>query len=270
MHNDPGFAQDLYRGSAAYYDRYRLPYPDEMIADIIGRTAPSGRGRLLDLACGTGQLAFPLASHFAEVWAVDQEPDMIDVVRAKAEGPAAAQFRPVVASAENLDAEAASFELVVIGNAFHRLQRAEVARRVHQWLQPGGFLALCWSFAPWNGGHEWQLAFSDLLDRWRMTLGANRVPARWDQPRRELPDAELVSECGFGLVGRYEFPDRRSWTVPELAGFIRSTSFLSAPVLAEHGDAFDEELAAALGPYTTDGTVTETVRFAYELARKVS
>ena len=50
----------------------------------MGRTGPSGRGRLLDLACGTGQLAFALRSPFAEVWAVDQEPDMVAVVRSKA------------------------------------------------------------------------------------------------------------------------------------------------------------------------------------------
>lgn len=41
---------------------------------------------MLDLACGTGQLAFPLADRFAETWAVDQEPDMIDFVQAKSAG----------------------------------------------------------------------------------------------------------------------------------------------------------------------------------------
>jgi hypothetical protein len=50
------FAPDLYRGTAGYYDRYRLSYPPAMITDLVRRTQPSGRGRLLDLACGTGQL----------------------------------------------------------------------------------------------------------------------------------------------------------------------------------------------------------------------
>ena len=52
-----------------YYDRYRLPYPEAMTEDLIARTRVSGQGRLLDLACGTGQLAFPLRRSFAEVWA---------------------------------------------------------------------------------------------------------------------------------------------------------------------------------------------------------
>ena len=77
------FAVDLYQGTAEYYDRYRLPYPEAMIEDLIARTGVSGQGRLLDLACGTGQLAFPLRRSFAEVWAVDREPDFTQMVQAK-------------------------------------------------------------------------------------------------------------------------------------------------------------------------------------------
>ncbi len=32
------FAVDLYQGTAEYYDRYRLPYPEAMIEDLIART----------------------------------------------------------------------------------------------------------------------------------------------------------------------------------------------------------------------------------------
>jgi len=84
MSDEVTFAPDLYRGAAGYYDKFRLPYPRTLITGLVCRTAPSGRGRLLDLACGTGQLAFALCDSFAETWAVDQEPDMVEVVRAKA------------------------------------------------------------------------------------------------------------------------------------------------------------------------------------------
>jgi ubiquinone/menaquinone biosynthesis C-methylase UbiE len=79
------FAVDLYQGTAEYYERYRLPYPEAMTKDLIARTGVSGHGRLLDLACGTGQLAFPLRRSFAEVWAVDREPDFTQMVQAKAD-----------------------------------------------------------------------------------------------------------------------------------------------------------------------------------------
>jgi len=59
---DPG----LYRGTARHYDRFRVPYPRAMIDDLLARAQPSGQGRLIDLACGTGQIAFAMASLFAE------------------------------------------------------------------------------------------------------------------------------------------------------------------------------------------------------------
>jgi SAM-dependent methyltransferase len=269
MSDEIRFAPDLYRGTAGYYDRFRLPYPAALTADLVRRTAPSGRGRLLDLACGTGQLAFALCDRFAEVWAVDQEPDMVQMVRAKAAAAGAGHIRPVAASAEDLRADPGSFELAVIGNAFHRLRRGPVARLVSGWLQPGGFLALCWSTGPSAGPEEWQRAFADLLRRWQAALGADgRVPANWDAPRREHPDTEVLASAGFEPAGRYEFPAPHDWTVPELAGYVRSTSPLPPSVLGEHAAAFDAELAAALSPYARDGRLAETVSFACELARK--
>ena len=114
------FEPDLYRGTAGYYDPFRLPYPDEMIAYLPRRASPSGRGRLLDLACGTGQLAFPLRGRFADIWCVDAEADMTEAVRAKASAVAAAHIHTITVRAEDLPAEPDSFELIVIGNAATR------------------------------------------------------------------------------------------------------------------------------------------------------
>jgi SAM-dependent methyltransferase len=267
------FRPDLYRGSAGYYDRYRLPYPDTMLADLIEQAGVGGRGRLLDLACGTGQLAFPLSRWFGEVWAVDAEPDMIAAVRAKAAaaatGAEAAKVRPVVSRAETLPAEPGYFELAVIGNAFHRLDRDLVSGRVLGWLQPGGHLALCGSSVPWEGEGDWHRALDATLARWKKALGAeDRIPAGWELPRQLRPDAQVLADAGFISAGRRRFTLPHRWTVPELAGFIRSTSFLPASVLGDQADAFDADLAASLRPYTDDGALTQAVNFDYELARK--
>ncbi|MGW1752124.1 class I SAM-dependent methyltransferase [Streptomyces sp. NPDC002092] len=98
-----------------------------MIADLARRAAFSGRGRLPDLACGTGQLTFPLRDRFTDVWAA--EPGMTEVVRAKADAVGADHVRTVTARAEDLDAEPGAFELIVIGNASHRLNRSLMAQR---------------------------------------------------------------------------------------------------------------------------------------------
>lgn len=278
MDGEARFAVDLFRGTAADYDRYRLGYPPEMLASIVGRVSPSGHGRLLDLACGSGQLAFPLLRWFGEVWAVDQEPDMVSLVRAKAATVAkpaargagcAPVVRAITSAAEALDTPPSYFSLVVIGNAFHRLDRDLVAARILSWLLPGGHLALCWSTTPWMGDAPWQRTFSGLLDRWRSDLGvSDRVPPGWDTPRSLRPDGQVLADAGFAAVERREFAVSHRWSVPELAGFVRSTSFLPAAVLGDRTPAFEADLAAVLAPYASDGRFAETVSCAYELARK--
>ena len=269
MASEVRFEPNLYRGTAGYYDRFRLPYPDALIADLVRRAVPSGRGRLLDLACGTGQLTFPLRDRFAEVWSVDAEPDMTEVVRAKATAAGAAHIRTVTIGAEDLQAEPGTFELIVIGNAFHRLRRALVAERAHAWLVPGGCLALCWSTSPWVGPRDWQQALDGLLRRWQNVVGSSgRVPAGWSQARQQDPDHDVLSRAGFEPAGRPEFPVEHHWTIPELAGHIRSTSFLPPGVLADHAAEFDADLTAELSRHTVDDRLTETVGFACELVRK--
>ena len=263
------FAADLYRGTAGYYDTYRLPYPEAMLADLVRRAGVSGHGRLLDLACGTGQLAFPLRRWFSRVWAVDQEPDMVAAVRDKAAATGAVSIRPVVAGAQSLDAEPGYFELAVIGNAFHRLRRDQVAERILRWLRPGGCVALCWSAGPSAGEEGWQRALAATMDRWRAALDAeHRVPEGWDVPRRQRPDREVLSDAGFEWAGREEFIIEHRWSLRELAGYVRSTSALPASVLRDQADAFDADLAARLGPFGHGGVFTQTVSFAYELGRK--
>ena len=269
MDDELRFAADLYRGTASYYDRYRLPYPEAMIGDLIRRAEVSGRGRLLDLACGTGQLAFPLRQWFSEVWAVDSEPGMVELVRAKAAAAGAGDVRPIVSDAGVLDAEPEYFELAVVGNAFHRLDRDLVASRILGWLKPGGCAALCWSSGPWEGEEDWQRALAAALGRWRAALGAeDRVPAGWDRPRRRRPDLQLLADAGFEVAGRHEFTAEHRWSLPELAGYIRSTSSLPASVLGDQAAVFDAGLAASLGPHSRGGAFTQTVSFAYDLARK--
>jgi SAM-dependent methyltransferase len=271
MDDEVRFAPGLFRGTAAFYDRYRLPYPEAMLADLVRSAGVCGQGRLLDLACGTGQLAFPLRPWFCEVWAVDQEPDMVDMVCAKAAAAGDPHFRPILSAAESLDAEPEYFELAVMGNAFHRLDRDLVARRVLGWLKPGGCVALCWSSGPWTGEQEWQRALADIMSRWVAALGAgHRTPAGWDRARRQRPDLQVLSDTGFEVTGRREFTIDYRWSLPELAGHIRSTSVLPPSVLADQAGAFDADLAASLGPLGDGGTYSETVSFAYDLARKAA
>jgi ubiquinone/menaquinone biosynthesis C-methylase UbiE len=266
--DEPEFRRDLYRGTARYYDRFRVPYPSTLIDDLLGRAEVNGEGRLLDLACGTGQISFAMHRSFAEVWAVDQEPDMVAVGRERAEEAGVRNIRFVTSSAEDLLAPEESFGLVAIGNAFHRLRREIVARNARRWLRPGRYLALLWSETPWHGAASWQQALSATLDRWMNKVNAhNRVPPGWEQVRAERPDREVLQEAGYQMVGSYQFPIAYEWTPEALVGLVYSTSFLPHEVVADLADDFEEDLRRELTSRDPTGQLSQTIEFAYELAR---
>ncbi len=262
---DPG----LYRGTAGYYDRFRVPYPEVMLDELVRLVQPSGRGRLLDLACGTGQITFAVAVQFAEVWAVDQEPDMIRVVRDKARVARASHVRTVVSPAEGLDAPPGAFELVAIGNAFHRLRREAVAAGAFRWLQPNRCIALLWGIGPWTGEAAWQRAMACVLSSWKTKLGAEaRVPAGWEEGRRMQPDAVVLRAAGFDVVHSSRFPTAHDWSVEALIGFVYSTSFLPRVVLGDRAEMFERDLRRELGTFEARNELRETIDFACELARR--
>jgi SAM-dependent methyltransferase len=264
------FRPDLYRGTAGYYDRFRRPYPAELIDDLAARTGADGTGHLLDLACGTGHVCFALRGRFAEIWTVDQEPDMISLVRQKAaalSGPPRWEFRTV--AAENLTAPGNSFDLVTMGNAFHRLRRDVVAARVLRWLRPGGHLALLWGGGADRGDARWQQALRDEMRRWRQRPGAEqRVPAGYEADRAARPDLDILRAAGFEIVDRQEYPVSQVWTAAEIAGHVASTSVLSPGALGPDAPAFEARLRQALLQAEPGGQFRQETTFACELARR--
>jgi SAM-dependent methyltransferase len=266
---DLEFRRDLFRGTARYYDRFRAPYPPDLTDDLARRSGADGEGRLLDLACGTGQISFALHGRFAEVWAVDQEPDMIAVVREKAQAAGLARIRPLISAAEDLSAPGESFDLVAIGNAFHRLHRDTVATRAFGWLRPGRCLALVWGGSPWEGEEPWQRALSATIRRWRTRAGADdRIPSGYERDRRERPDAAILRESGFEVVGAYEFPLAHEWTPETLAGFVYSTGGLSRAALGDLAPDFEADLRSELLACVPVGRFLQVLGFGYQLARR--
>ena len=109
---------------------------DQMAEDTIPYL--KDRPRVLELACGSGQLTFPLCD-LAETWeATDFSENMI--AQAK-KHPCSAHFS--VQDATSLPYETNSFDVVLMGNALHILPEPQKAlAEIHRVLRPGGmFLA---------------------------------------------------------------------------------------------------------------------------------
>jgi SAM-dependent methyltransferase len=263
--DDPRFRSDLYRGTAGYYDRFRVPYPPGLLADLTHRSGARGEGSLLDLGCGPGLISFAMHDQFSDILAVDQEPGMIEVARQKAKTAGITNIRFLVSAAEDLSVPGESFDLVAIGNAFHRMPRADVAARVLRWLRPGQFLALLWGGSPWEGPASWQQAMSATMARWRAD---DRVPPRYAENRSQRPDSGILRDAGFQLAGCYQFSVSWDWTPEALIGFAYSTSVLSRAALGDLAAGFEQDLRQEVRAAEPSGVLRQTITFAYELARR--
>ncbi|WP_067859835.1 class I SAM-dependent methyltransferase [Nocardia shimofusensis] len=263
----PSYREGLFRGAAEYYSRYRPAYPQPLLDDLLNRAGEGGV--LIDLACGTGEIAIPLHTRFTHVHAVDLEPDMIEVGRAKAERAGAANITWSTGPAEEL-AITDPAQLVTIGNAFHRLDRPLIAERARQWLAPGGCLAILGSSTPWSGTEPWQTVAVDVVARWSGEPGrpASASPATAENAPTRRTHEEILEEAGFLDVTEYRFPTPHAWTVDEFLGFLWSTSY-TARIRQEpnRAEGFENDLRAQLLEREPSGQLRESIAHYYILGR---
>ena len=106
------------------------------LAALSGATPGS---RALDLACGTGDIAFALAARGALVTGLDITPRMLELARAKPAAPRTVTF--VAGDMMALPFADASFDLVTTGYGVRNVPRIEPALdEIRRVLRPGGLL----------------------------------------------------------------------------------------------------------------------------------
>ena len=256
-----------FAGTADDYVRYRPPYPRLVLDGLLAEARLPGDARLLDLACGPGRVSLPIADHFTEVWAVDQEPEMIEAGRREAARLGVTNVRWCVGRAETFDAPAATFDLVTIGEAFHRLDRPHVARLAFNWLKPGGALVTLGFGIPEHAA-SWRRVMAAVV---RDFVGepARRLGAPNSTPALELADQEReIRDAGFADVASRSFAVRQEWTVEALLGNARSTSILSRAALGSRHKDFEAALAKALLAFDSSGRYSDEINCGYTLARR--
>jgi SAM-dependent methyltransferase len=128
----------LFKGSARYYERGRLPYPSGLAEALASALRLDGRGRLIDVGCGPGTIALRVAHLFEEVVGLDADPDMLVEAERRAHELGIGNARWVHALAENLPAGQCVFRVATFAQSFHWMDRDRVAAAVHAMLEPGG------------------------------------------------------------------------------------------------------------------------------------
>ncbi|MFN8557363.1 MAG: methyltransferase domain-containing protein [Dehalococcoidia bacterium] len=234
---------DLFTGTAHYYARYRAPYPAEVLDLLTAEFRLDGTGRLLDLGCGTGQIALPLHDRFDEVVALDNDPGMIAEAEAQGRAAAVTNVRWLVLPAEQIGSDLGRFRLVTIGSAFHWMNRPLVLERCHALLTDDGGVALLDMSSFWGGSRPWEQAVVRVVQRW---LGSERRAGAGSFPGGGPRHHEVLEQAAFKDIRRGTVTLRRAWDIPSIIGHLYSTSYCNRALLGDNVAAFEADLRADL------------------------
>ena len=115
-------AYENYAAVSADYDRTRVPIGVEVILGCLAASGgPLASSRLLDAGCGTGGYSAALRPHLGAIDAVDLNPSMLGVARAKLDRTPGCPVTLHEASIDGLPFEDACFDMVMVNQVLHHL-----------------------------------------------------------------------------------------------------------------------------------------------------
>ena len=252
--------KDIFRGTAWYYARFREGYPAEFF-DLVRQKFDLSLGdKVLDLGCGTGQIAIPISSIVKEVVAMDPEPEMIEEGKNQAKTNDARNIVWLEGGSEDLSglkAKLGSFKLAALGTSFHWMDRPKTLDVLNEMLTDDGGIVIVWNTSIWTKDrNEWQTAVLNVIKKW---LGEKRrAGSGYFQiaPRRH---AEFVRKSKFNSVEEWKHHWTVSLSLDEVVGNLYSTSMANPHILGDKKDAFEKDLIEALmqvcpkGVFTSEG-----------------
>lgn len=208
------------------YARHRPTYPPALAAALASECA---RTRLaVDVGCGTGQLSVLLAAHFDRVIALDASPSQIE---------AATPHEAVdyaVGAAERIAVADGTADLVVAAQAAHWFDLDAFYGEARRIAAPGAVLALVSYGVP-----DMEGAMGDVFARFRL----GPLHAFFPEGRHHVEEGYRSLAFPFAERALPPMVIERSWTWPEMEGYLRTWSATSRALKAGRADLVTREFA---------------------------
>jgi SAM-dependent methyltransferase len=250
-----------FRSTVPFYTRYRLGYPEVLLARVAAFAGLRPGDAVMDLGCGPGLLAVPLARMGFRVTAIDPEPEMLAACATAADAAGVAlDLRQ--GSSFDLPAGIGSFRLVTMGRAFHWMDRVATLAVLDSLVTADGAVALFHDEHPKTAENAWRILLREMG-------GRSKAPHRLEAARPDFRSHEaLLMDSAFPrLSGMSEFV-RRAITVDEVVGLASSLSSTAPEALGEDAGAFEAALRERLHELSPDGRFTEIAELAALVARR--
>ncbi|TCL72630.1 methyltransferase domain-containing protein [Rhizobium sp. BK251] len=249
------FEPNRFRSTAAYYTRYRVPYPDALIERIADRAKLRPGGRLLDLGCGPGQLGIAFARLTgAEVIGLDPEPEMLAAAAEDArQANVAITLRQ--GSSYDLEPDLGRLHMTVMGRSFHWMDRTATLEALDRLIEPGGSVVL-FHDRHISSTPDWRSVVNQLAETYSPEKNADRERRRspdW------IPHEAVLMRSPFCDLERIGVLRERELDIDDIVGRAYSTSVTSPQALGDRAEDFEAALRAELLRLAPEGRLTEIV-----------
>ncbi|WP_024800554.1 class I SAM-dependent methyltransferase [Nocardia sp. BMG51109] len=252
---------ELFRSTAPYYARYRSGYPPEFFDRLVARFALDGTQQILDLGCGTGQIALPLAPHVGRVLAIDPEPSMLTEGGRLAEEREIDNIEWLVGDSYRLsELDLPDLTLATMGAAFHWMDRDAVLRVLDRLILPAGAVVIASGGKPeTQTPPSWNDTITAIRTKY---LGPDRRAGSSTYSHPEEGHADVLHRSPFSNVETVGWTWKLERDLDSLVGLQFSYSF-SAPAQfdsEEQRAAFERELRDALTEQFPSGVFPGNIR----------
>ena len=257
-----------FQSTVAYYDRYRLDYPQRLLARVRDLVGLSYGDPVLDLGTGTGMLAIGFAKLGMAVTAMDPEPDMLAAAAARA-GATGVAVDLVAGGWADLHPGMGPYRLVAMGRSFHWMDRTATLAMLDRIIAPGGGIVLFHDAHPPVEENAWFKTLCAVQDKFGRRA-ATQTPARrannqMGGHRRYEP---FLFASAFTQLDGLSVTIRQPLTVDDIVGRAFSMSVCSREALGARAEEFAAALNQALRELSPDGTFTEVAELVGLLARR--
>ena len=190
------------------YIKYRRGYPNT-VYETIREHVPTREIDAIDVGCGTGIVAYELATFCRNVTGTDKEEEMI--VEAKLHAPSNCHF--LVSPAETLPFPNASFDLITVAQAFHWFDHKKTLAEFHRVIRPDSLIVIF---------RKRSIDGVRILSDFVWPVLGKYVDRSKLQKTQD--DFSILRTAGFASCDAIEIPYEEFYTPDEYLGFLRSHS----------------------------------------------
>jgi ubiquinone/menaquinone biosynthesis C-methylase UbiE len=268
MENNIGkFDPELYRGTYENYEKYRPSIPEEVIDVIVKQFDVKPTDRVLDIGCGTGQVALAMEGKCGEMVCLDPDPEMLKQAE-KATKNSKIRLIWINSSAEDLGKlkeKLGTFKVATICRAFHWMDQEQVLKDLDELIEKDDGVAIFSDRVLWSGDEEWQQAVKRVVQKY---LGEERHAGKEKSKESDELWENILARSVFRFIKTHDVPIVRSWDVESIIGYVLSTAFAAPHLFGDQLDRFKEETKNILLSINQKGVFQENAVWSMVLGSK--